>query len=191
MRPPDLHHDYGTTTIDAPGGPITTGGPVRAWKLPNPEPGVGEPAWQATIRCWYLNGPFHPAWSWWQIGVVHLRDIDDVPPANLAYPEAEYELMIVSFNPEAGEPDIDKADRAERWAKEGESMYLSPPDCARHFHLDPTLDQGTRDLQAAEICDLVVKAIVNKGMSPDSDYRSAWHEVIDTTAQHYREGLHT
>lgn len=116
-------------------------------------------------------GPFHIFWNWWMVGVIHLREIEGVKPPHKQYPEAEYELMIVSLNPEAGEPDVDGAP--------GTLSFLSPVDVVEQFH-------GITDEQAAQVCEAAVKSICMGTMSPDQDFRSAWHRVIQQTVAQYR-----
>jgi hypothetical protein len=146
----------------------------RGWKVPIPAD--GEPAWAATLNAWIVNVPgAHPFWSWWQVSVVHLRDLHGVPPAHRRYPEAEYEFMIVAFDPDTP-PDPD--DRGGDGAK-----FLTPIDVVEQFH-------GIADAQAAQLCDGAVAAILRGRASPDQDYRSWWHACIRSSVEHAALGGH-
>lgn len=157
---------------------------ASAWKLKKPAPGEGRKDWEACIESWILNGPgYHPAWAWWQISVVSLRDIPGVPPAKKDYHEAEYEFMIIALNPEKGTPDIDLFESGQDWGKKDVPKFLFPVDVTKQFH-------GVTEMQVAEICTVAVKAIVNGYLSPDQDFRSAWNYSIDETVKHMIEGRH-
>ena len=132
----------------------------------------------ATLRNWYVNGPYHPFWSWWMVAVISLADIEGLPPANKQFPEAEYEFAIYSIK---GIPDIDALDRGDV-ENRGFEAILSPPDVVFHFH-------KVTDDQAKKICDAAIKHIV-AGQSCDSDYRSHWMEVMSKTVEHYVLGVH-
>jgi hypothetical protein len=132
-----------------------------------------------------VHGPYHPLWSWWYIGLVHLRPIEGAPPANKQYPEAEYELMCLSLNPrgESGRPKIPDLEKLEAGDVEhGLPGFLTPPDWVVQFH-------GVTDEQARKIATIAVK-IIAEGQSCDSDFRQWWKHSISETARHYREGLH-
>jgi hypothetical protein len=120
----------------------------------------------------------HPFWDHWIVTVVHLRDIDGAPPANLQYPEAEYELLIVALNPEASPENIDPDDLP------APLPWLSPIDAAIQF------DCGGMDQAAIKIARLAIESMTRGEASPDTDYRGHWEAVIKKTAQHYREGRH-
>lgn len=156
MRDPDAQGPYG-----------------RAWLLQDTS---GKPDYQANCGSWLVNCPSaHPFWHWWLVGLVSLRDIPGVKPAHKKYPEAEYEFMIYSIDPERcpnPEPDDPSG-----------YPHLTPFDVLEQFH-------GVTDHDASRICMSAVHAIVNGVMSPDQDYRSAWKATLAATVQHFREGAH-
>ena len=154
----------------------------RAWRIDTAPGARREPAHVAGLRSYLLNGPWHPAWSWWLIGCVHLRPIEGVPPAHLTYPEAEYELQILSLNPDRP-VNVDEAEATGDWGDKSIPKFLTPPDLVYQFH-------GVTDAQAGQIADSVLRAIVDGGMSPDSDFRSSWVQLLDNTVAHYRSGGH-
>lgn len=149
--------------------PDREAGPIKAWKLR--EDLVPQ---KAGLGGWIVDGPFHPAWHQWFLGMVHLRPMEGVDDAKKHYPEAEYEFMIWSIDP--GDPFTEEHDTT------GSSVrLLRPADVIRQFH-------GPNDEQAAHMLDWAVEEIVAGRASPDSDYRSWWEGVIDRSAEHYRTG---
>lgn len=130
----------------------------------------------ASLGSWLLNIPgAHLLWEYWIVGVVHLRAIPGGRPAKKHYPEAEYEFIIASINPEAcPKPD-----------PESTIGYpcLTPVDVVYQFH-------GVNDRDALRIGELAIKAMVDGRISPDQDFRSAWDRVLDATVAHFRSGKH-
>jgi hypothetical protein len=129
----------------------------------------------ASIIGYVLNGPWHPLWSWWMVSVVHLRDLPGMTPAKKHYPEAEYEFLIVSIDPQT-RPDPDRPFPQN-------VKYLTPVDVCEQFH-------GVTDDQAAEICTAAIRAITRGSASPNQDYRSWWKDAIAKTVEHYKAGVH-
>lgn len=156
MRDPDLTGPYG-----------------RGWQLKHRD---DKPDYQASLGTWLVNCPTaHPFWHWWVVGMVSLRDIPGVKPAHKRYPEAEYEFMIYSINPEEcpnPEPDDPKG-----------YPHLIPLDVVEQFH-------GVTDRDASRILTSAMQAIVNGYLSPDQDYRQAWKSSLATTIEHFRSGQH-
>lgn len=159
-------------------------GVASVWRLRH-EPVMDEAhtdSWgypSASLADWIVNGPYHPLWRWWYVGLVHLRSIPGAPPANKQYPEAEYEILCMSLDPDgqpgrAKVPDLEKIEAGDM--KGGLPGFLSPPDWAVQFH-------GVTDEQAVEVADLAARAIAN-GQSCDSDFRSWWHAAIPNTVKH-------
>lgn len=133
----------------------------------------GPKAWEATISAWLVNASWAPPfWSWWQVCVIHLRDIPGVRPAHKAYPEAEYALMIMALDPEKGTPD-----------PEGQLHFLHPADVVEQFH-------GLDDAGAKRLCEMAASAIINGHISPDQDYRSSWKVMIRNAVEHIALGGH-
>jgi hypothetical protein len=157
MRPPDVD------------------GFAKAWYIEN-KSGVADH--QATLAMWLVNAPWaHPFWSWWNIGLLHLRDIPGVKPAHKKYPEAEFEFIILSID-----PDWTPIDDASELAKNG-IPFLHPPDVIEQFH-------GVSDHDARRITEAAVRAVCAGHISPDQDYRSVWHTTIHDTVDHFRAGAH-
>jgi hypothetical protein len=134
------------------------------------------PEQQAGLGAFLVNVPgAHPFWSWWLVSVVHLRPLPGAPDAQKRYPEAQYEFMIVTLNPEQT---IDP----HNLPPDGFRL-LTPPDVAVQFH-------GVSDSDAARLCGQAALAIVNGLVSPDQDYRSVWERLITGTIEHYKAGTH-
>lgn len=162
--------------------PTMTGPHARAWKMEKPE-AMERMDWAATVSSWVINAPSaHPMWSWWQLSVVHLRDIEGVPKAHKQYPEAQFEFLIMAFNPEKGVPDIDLMDAGKEWGKPA-GTFLSPVDVVHQFH-------GVTDDQAAEIARVSAWAVTTGLLSPDQDYRSRWEFHLKETVGHWASGKH-
>jgi len=130
----------------------------------------------ASIGNWLLYCPgAHAFWSYWWVGLIHLRPIEGVKPAVVATPGAGWELVCIAQDP-GTEPDPDKP---------GETFRpLSPIDWIVQFG-----DVKT-DREAERVGLAVVRAIMSGEVSPDSDYRAFWATSIPATAKHYAEGGH-
>ncbi len=156
----------------------------RAWRSPTRSAEA-----PASLATYLLHCPgAHFAWSYWWLGLVHLRELPGIPPAKLHFPEATHELMWAAINPEeCPAPDPD----APPWP------YLQPFDLIEQF-------QVQSDQHAAQIAYAVVRAIVfgypveitvagatlRGRASPDQDFRGVWAKTIQATAKHHREGGH-
>lgn len=153
--------------------PDVKGPAAEAWQIANPPT---QPVATAAVAGWLIHSThFHPFWRWWSLSVVHLRDVEGVPAAVKDYPEAEYELMILSLDPEADAPDPDHP--------EGGYPFLMPPDLSHQFH-------GITDAEAQGLALVAVRAICAGRISPDADYRSIWKGTIAGTIDCIREGGH-
>ena len=153
-------------TLSSPAG--------KAWLLESKSP---VPDHQACLTAWLINVPrAHPFWQWWTVNMIHLRDIPGVRPAHKQYASAEYEFMIAAINPEqCPNPDPDKVDEG--------YPFLHPLDVTEQF-------DGVSDAEAVRICEGAVRTILAGEISPDQDYRSWWHELIQNTVRHFKDGLH-
>jgi hypothetical protein len=148
----------------------------RAWRLDLDK--AQGPDQSACVSEWLVNGPFHPFWTYWLVGAVHLRPIEGATQAPVInVPGASHEFLILSLDsPPAGavrpDPDDFKTFR-----------ILEPPDFVQQ-------QIGLTDGQAIDITEQIVRAIVVLGWSPDSDYRRRWDETVAKTAEHARLGGH-
>lgn len=150
---------------------------MRAWKIEYADdafPGQEN----AAAATWVVNGPFHMAWRWWMLFVIHLRPSADMPEPKIERDGASHEVLILSFNPENGDPDVDALEAGTATPK-----WLTPVDLNYQVI-------GLTDEQAAELAGLMVQEIASGRMSPDSDFRASWQVVLDETATHLRYGGH-
>jgi hypothetical protein len=150
----------------------------EAWRYPLPAVGARKTRDQdGTLAAWLVYAPkSHLIWPHKLVSVIHLRDIPGVKPAYRSYPEAEYELNIVSLDPEKHpNPVIEDVDK-------GLSM-LHPPDVIVQFH-------RIKDEQVIMMLDWAIQAIVDGHLVPDQDYRSHWREAVQTTIAHIIDGSH-
>jgi hypothetical protein len=167
--------------------PDWAGTVARAWRVDVDSPEAiarHEREWgyaPGGVRGYWVNGPYHPFWSWWMVSVTHLRPIPGAPPAHKLYPDAEYEFTIWSVDSPPKGPEFDIS-RVITGDMEGRGRILHPADVTFQFH-------GVTDLQSADICDDAVRAILD-GMSCDSDFRQWWLDSLATTVKHYQEGRH-
>lgn len=154
MRPPDI-----------------TGDGVEAWEIKLPEVQTTTSSLLGfLVRCTWA----HPFWDRWVISVQHLREMEGQRPALKQFPEAEYELLIVTLDPEH-EADPDHPERGYR--------FMEPVDLVFQFH-------GLTDRDAARLCRLAVETIAAGRMSPDQDFRSAWETLLQGTVECMRNGNH-
>jgi hypothetical protein len=151
--------------------PDKEGAVARAWKSP-----ITSDEHAAHIATWFVNGPFHPHWNWWVISSVDLINRPGIQDAVLDYPEAEYEILVLSLNPEDGVPDVDTNES-------GALSFLTPPDLKFQCH-------GVSREVVAEVVEQMVDKIVAGQMSPDSDFARHWTGRLETTITHYKEGRH-
>jgi hypothetical protein len=190
MRPPDLANEAGT---------------IRAWRW-TATPGVGPADWQAGLATWFIQadpGVLDPVFSGWFVGGVSLRDIEGVPPAHRKYPDAQYELVCLTIDPESGVG----PEHYETTASGGDNgrtgFLLKPPDIVYQCH-------GTDDAGAMGVLDAFIRAVVQGGLSPSRppastvsdlerggtlfDARPAhafdadWRRRLDATVEHFATG---
>lgn len=166
-------------------------GIARAWRFRHtPEAELAHHAEHghisAGLATWIINGPYHPFWSWWLVGVVHLRELPNAGPPVIVVPGATHEMVCYTLDPDppAGRPAVPDLDRCEAGDLHGGLPgLLHPADWVVQFTVP-------EDRVAVHIAELAVDAIV-AGDSCDSDYRGAWERTITQTAAHYNEGRHT
>lgn len=128
-----------------------------------------------TLANWLAYCPgLHGVWKYWLVSLVSLRDHPELPPAKRAYPEAQYELMVLALDPRC-RPDPDRVHSL--------APMLSP-DQIEQFHC-------RSELEAIRFCEHLVRLIVSGHLPPDTDYRQRWTEVVSgfVTRQCEREAV--
>lgn len=167
-----------------------------------PEPGVGPLDWHAGIGAWFIESApdvLDPLglFTRWYCGVVHLRDMPGVRPAHRHYPEATYELMCFTIDPDSG-VSIDTYDERTRTGTADNAEALQPADIVYQWH-------GTNDKQAEAVGAAFVRAIVHGALSPSRPpsgqsgtmvfapgparaFDVEWRRRLDATVEHYVTG---
>lgn len=150
--------------------PDMQGPHARAWELP-----LDPRTPTALSGGWMVHAPgSHPFWPWHFISITHLRDEPGVPPADLAFPEATHELIVLALDPDHYPPPLDGSARIR-------AMY--PPDVVQQMVLPD-------DSEARKLLWLVIRAVCDGVLIPDQDYRQSWADAIEATAEHSRQGGH-
>lgn len=114
----------------------------------------------------------HPWWPWHLLCVISLCDIPGMKPAVKKYPEAEYEISVLSIDPETYPLDPDKPP----------FKLLMPPDVVIQFH-------GINAAKANRLGELAARACADGALNPDVDGRAGWKVAIAETVDHLK-GLH-
>lgn len=141
---------------------------VAGWRAWRSKREAGEPS--TSVAAWLLYCPgAHPFWSYWWIMLVHLRPVEGAPPAVIATPGAQWEVICAAQNPEHPEPNADDA--------KGTLRYLTPFDWVVQF------GDVKDDTKAIEVVEAAVHAIMSGQTSPDSDFRRYWKNAIPATAR--------
>ena len=127
-----------------------------------------------TIAAWLLCAPgAHLAWSFYQVTLVHLRPVENLPPSVLQHPGVEHEIVIMALNHDSRP----LPDDMHTWS------FLTPPNAAGQFG-------GLPDADAERVLKALVAAFVSGKVSPDSDHRRAIEGSIRGTAECYVAGNH-
>lgn len=129
----------------------------------------------ATLDCWIITADcWHPAWSQYMLGLVHLADTPGAPPAKKRAPDATHELLVVALNPEHGPYDA-------ATARSDQLHHLTPVNIAEQF--------TATDEQALRITRLCARAVVDGRLTPETgdaptQIRAWWHARIRDTLEH-------
>ncbi len=124
--------------------------------------GIAGKAWRGTpadarirVAEWLVHAPTaHPAWKWYAVSLIALRDIP--PGVKWATEEMTHEVMIVALDP-AWTPD-------DNWSEQWAPRMLSPVDLCEVL---PSLT----DERAVEVTRLLVDTFCRGLSAPDSDFR--------------------
>lgn len=138
----------------------------RAWLIPESK----DPEHAASLASWLVNVPeAHPYWEWWLLSVVHLRSVPGVAEPKLLYPGAQYELAIITLDPEDG-PSPDKPEGF---------LYFHPPDVTEQF-------SGVADAEATLIGGLSTQALVEGRIFPNAE--EDWKKLLTETVLSIQAG---
>lgn len=108
------------------------------------------------------NG-FHPMWNQWIASCITLKDFEGEEKAIKQTPDKTHEISVLAINPDSPiKPDIGDGDVI---------ITLSPPDQVIQI-------TAASDEEAKEKLDMAIELIKVAKLSPDSDYRSLWEQVI-------------
>jgi hypothetical protein len=147
----------------------------RAWRVAVDR---ASPDWapdhEADCGSWLVDAPgAHPFWWWYVVGCVHLRPMEGVKAPHVQFPGATHEILFCALSPEKPLPSLDD------WKG---MAFLEPLDLV-HQVIVPSDDD------ARNLTEMIVRHMVG-GRSPDSDWRSYWQTLINTSAEHLRLGGH-
>lgn len=140
----------------------------------------------ATLSTWLITAPqYHPLWSQYNLGMVHLRDEDGLgPPQRLDFAGATHELLVFALNPDKGP--YDEADFA-RFAVEGGMPYLTPQNIGLQFEMS--------DTEAVDLAEWAIKGVVHGALNPETAdaperIRELWKGSMVKTLAHMRGEAH-
>jgi len=134
--------------------------------------GLGETP--AMLAAWVVDAPgFHPLWSGYGVGVIHLRDMPGLSPAKRYVLDATHELVVVTLEP-GRETEVP-------WA------ILTPVNVVHQF-------LGTDD-EAVALAAWSAWGIVNGYLEPEASngperIRAGWAVALAETLEHLRGGGH-
>lgn len=129
----------------------------------------GRPDWDATLAGCVLTLPWaHPLWSQYSVGLIHLRPIAGVPDAVIVRDGATHELMLFAIDPDDRvEPGRDFAGKPPRLLVPANIMWqFTAPD----------------DAAALRVYERLVTLLIERRLSPDTDFRQAFYTYADQVA---------
>lgn len=135
------------------------------------------PDWKATLGTWFLDCPGQsPAWSNYGLSIIHLRDIPDVPPADIRVPKATHEVILTAFDPEWAPEPL----RSETW------RMLFPVNVMEQVELPS-------DEKATELVALCAAAVVKGVLPAEPPLAGAvepWRTALIKSSAHLRGEEH-
>ncbi len=178
MIPNDANRSI--TNNGTPAEPTMRGAFGLAWLIELPDPDQRRTKDEsATVSYWLCHVPgAHPAWSYYAIAAIHLREIPGAKAAKIKTPGATHELFVFSVSPDQGAIDLAKVGRGEQTID-----TLRPIDHVVQF-------QVRDDADAAALVESAIRAIMAGQLSPDQDFRALWRTVVAATASHIVAGAH-
>lgn len=144
--------------------PTLIGEKTLAWQLDIDDIRKKKERPDASVALWMIEAPWaHPAWHSYMLSLIHLRDIEGIPPAKKFFPDATHEIVLYAMDP--GEPRQALIDNFSL------KSCLSPPNYASQFI-------EIEDQYALQRVEDVVKQIVAGKLSPDTDCVSEWKKLF-------------
>jgi hypothetical protein len=135
----------------------------------------------ATVAAWFVNAPGQsPAWASYVLGVIHLRPIEGVRPADVRLPGATHEVLLYACEPAHGGRAAPVA------ADPGTWRPMRPLNAVEQVELPD-------DDAAVELARLCALAIVHGDLPAEpalSGAREPWHTSMIRTSAHLRGEPH-
>jgi hypothetical protein len=126
----------------------------------------------------------HPAWDFYTLSLVHLRDIPGARPAVFQFPGATHELVVMAMDPETLPNPF----------KPAEFRFLQPVNVAVQFVMDGTTTAAAcmlGDERAKAVAETIAQQCIdgNLPMEPQglSGARELWRERVEFEASLLRE----
>lgn len=144
------------------------------------------------VASWFMHMPNQApnnAWDKYMLAISSLAEVPGLPPANLHYPGAEYELVVVALSPDYN-PHIDDCDT---W------VPMDPPNMVHQFH-GVTREQAARMAQTlAWACvhgELLTETQIFVRPFGEAEPRmmligaavDRWHEAVEQLVEHEQTG---
>lgn len=148
-------------------------GQWRVWLMPEIRPLV-KPDHAACLGTWLIDAPgVHAFWRCWRVSLIHLRDIEGVPPAKKTAFDSTHEIISQALHPDH--------------APSTEDVRMHVP----LFPMDFAVQASARDDATALRAVHALLTAVSKGeLHPDSDYANVWAGAFLNTARCISAGNH-
>lgn len=139
-----------------------------------------------TVTWWLLTGDWHPVWSQFVLSVVHLRDCPGREAAQLQFPGATHELVVMALHP-AELPARHSPLTLTNGGVRAVGGWLEPIDVVHQF--------TATDDEMTELAELCARASVDGVLNPSTDdnrvhYREQWLSACVKTLAHMRGEEH-
>lgn len=136
----------------------------------------------AQLSAWVVTAPhWHPFWSQYLIATVSLAAFPGIDPPLLMFPGATHELLVITLSPDPGPYD------ARTTTPENPVTFMEPYNVCEQF--------VTTDDRAIELCALLVEAVVNGLLCPETiedpgGVRAAWRQSVHVALDHFKDPSH-
>lgn len=143
---------------------------------------------KTTVTWWLLTGQWHPVWPQFVLVIVHLRDAEGYPPANLHFEGATHELAVMALDPGDGKsPTIHAPETLAAGGLRAVGGFLEPVDVCHQF--------TATDDEMTELAELCARSCVDGLLNPSTDdarelLREHWLSACVKTLAHMRGEEH-